>query len=300
MDITDRRARLRVSLAGLGLAGFLCSHGAATTQGATAERELGRVKIKPLRETSGIAVSRQNPDVVWLHNDGEASHLFAVSTTGRVAAQVRLPRGIEDLEDIAIAPAADEQHDELFLGDVGDNDGDRREVRVYCFAEPKLGAKSELIADEVRIYRFSYPDGPHDAEALLVDPRTRDLMIATKEEGRTRLYSAAAAELRDGAWVRLKLLCELKTDQVSGGDISRDGRSLILRSENRGWLWQRQPGESWETVIAGPPREVPVQGRRQGENGEAVAFAADGRAYLTVSEGKDERLYAFPLPGSFD
>ena len=29
-------------------------------------RELGRVKIKPLRETSGIAASRQNADTVWL------------------------------------------------------------------------------------------------------------------------------------------------------------------------------------------------------------------------------------------
>ena len=39
-------------------------------------------------------------------------------------------------------------------------------------------------------YRFTYPDGPHDAEALLVDPRDGRIWIATKDVFGGGLYRA--------------------------------------------------------------------------------------------------------------
>jgi hypothetical protein len=40
-----------------------------------------------------------------------------------------------------------------------------------------------------------------------------------------------------------------------------------------------------------------VDGRNkdQGKNGESIAFAADSRAYFTVSEGKEETICRFEL-----
>jgi hypothetical protein len=257
-------------------------------------RELGRVKIKPLRETSGVAASRQNADTVWLHNDGEAAHLFAVKTSGKVAAQVRLPAGIEDLEDIAIGPGSDEA-DSIYLGDIGDNDSDRREVRVLRFAEPRLDAVAQLVAHDVETFHLTYPDGAHDAEALMVDPATGDLLIAIKQGRRTGVYRAAAANLKNGGRAELQTIAILNIGEVSAGDISADGRLLALRSESEGWLWERQGAEPWDEVLLNEPHEIPVRGRRQGENGEAIAFAHDGASYLTISEGKNERLYAFPI-----
>jgi hypothetical protein len=258
-------------------------------------RELGRVKIKPLRETSGIAASRQNADTVWLHNDGETAHLFAVKTSGKVAGQVRLPAGIEDLEDIAIGPGAGDAGDCLHLGDIGDNDADRREVRVLRFVEPRLDAVANLVARDVEAFRLTYPDGSHDAEALMVDPLTGDLLIATKQDGRTRVYRAAAVQLQNGERTELQAIATLSIGGVSAGDISADGRRLALRSESKGWLWKRGGDEPWDEVFLNEPREIPVRGRRQSENGEAIAIAHDGASYLTISEGKNERLYAFPI-----
>jgi hypothetical protein len=295
MNVSIYRDRMRPRFCWMGTVALLLSFNIETTHSAEVGHELGRVKIKPLRETSGIAASRQNGGIVWLHNDGEATHIYAVSMTGRPAAQVRLPGGIEDLEDIAIAAGGEGGGDQLYLGDIGDNDGDRREVRVYALSEPKLGTRGELIAEDVRVFRLSYPDGSHDAEALLVDPDTGDLIIATKEDDRTRIYLVEADQLRDGSGAELRYAAELEVGQVSGGDISRDGRLLLLRSERHGWLWKRAPGQSWEAALASSPEEVPVRGSRQGENGEAVGFAADGASYLTISEGKGERLYSFPL-----
>ena len=54
--------------------------------------------------------------------------------------------------------------DRLYVGDIGDNDSKRKTIRVYYFDDPKPD-------DETRTYKawdFRYPDGPHDAETLLV------------------------------------------------------------------------------------------------------------------------------------
>jgi len=78
--------------------------------------------------------------------------------------------------------------------------------------------------------------------------------------------------------------------------VSRDGTLMILRREDQGWLWTRSSNESWATALERDPEAVPVRGKKQGENGEAVAFHAVGTGYYTVSEGQKERIYAFDLP----
>ncbi|HEX6961148.1 MAG TPA: hypothetical protein VF175_04730 [Lacipirellula sp.] len=262
---------------------------------ADAARQLGRVKVKPLNEISGIAVSRLNPEIVWMHNDGESKQIYAVRTSGEVAAQLRAPRGIQDLEDIALGPAANSDRDYLYLGDIGDNDGDRRTIQVFRFREPLLGSSGQEYAEEVEVITLMYPDGPHDAEALLVDPATGDIIIATKEERGAHVYLAAGTEAATGRPIVLRKIARLDLDEVSAGDFSRDGQFVALRSEEQGWLWERQPSEPLKAMLARAPRIIPVLGRKQGRNGEAIAFAADGASYITMSEGKNESMYSFPV-----
>jgi hypothetical protein len=67
-------------------------------QAAAAEpaRKLGTVKVKQLDEISGIAASRQNPFVFWLHNDGDDGRLFAVRANGKLAGVIDMPTEVED------------------------------------------------------------------------------------------------------------------------------------------------------------------------------------------------------------
>jgi hypothetical protein len=273
---------------------------ASTVSAAEAGHELGRIKAKPLQEVSGIAASRHYSQVLWMHNDGEARHIYAVKTSGKVASQVKITETVEDVEDVAIGPGPDKDVDYLYLGDIGDNEGDRREVQVVRFPEPAVdeGRGQPKMVGAV-VIRLRYPDGPHDAEALMIDSGTGDLILATKEEEKTRIYAARGADLESagGASLTLEQVAKVDIGPVSGGDISRDGRRLVVRSEDRGWLWERQPEESLRETLRRPPQEIPVRGRRQGQNGEAIAFDPAGQSYWTVSEGKDERIYSFDLPG---
>jgi hypothetical protein len=270
----------------------------ALAQGDDAGLELGRIKIKPLQEVSGIAASRRHTDVLWMHNDGKAKHVFAVRTSGKVAAQVKIPEAVEDVEDMAVGPGPEEGVPYIYLGDIGDNDGNRREVQVVRFAEPSLdGERGQPKVRDAEVIRLRYPDGSHDAEALMVDSPTGDLIIVTKEEGRARAYAVRAASLlKDGGQAALEVLADVEAELVSAGDISSDGSRVLLRNEEQGWLWERAADEPLADALQRPPVVVPVRGDKQGNNGESVAFGPAGKSYYTVSEGKNERIYEFGLP----
>ena len=256
--------------------------------------EMGKIKAKSLLEISGIAASRKNPNVLWVHNDGDTKYLYAVTTTGSVVCQLATEVLVDDLEDMAIGPGLEKGVDYIYLGDIGDNDSKRPDVRVIRFAEPSLeAAQGQPTAALGQVFRFAYPDGPHDAEALMVDPITGDVLIATKSKKESRVYRAAALK---NDFAKLELVAMLDVDNVSAGDISRDGSLIALRKEETGWLWERRSGESLQTALARKPRKIPVLGKNQGNNGESIAFAPDGRGYFTISEGRQGKIYLFDLP----
>ena len=64
----------------------------------------------------------------------------------------------------------------IYVADIGDNDARRARVTVYRLAEPAAATESAKVGD---VLHATYPDGPQDAEALLVLPDGR-LYIVTK------------------------------------------------------------------------------------------------------------------------
>jgi hypothetical protein len=261
-------------------------------------RETGRVRVRNLAEISGLVVSRKNPDVLWLHNDGDEEQIFAVTTTGRLVTRVRVDVHLIDLEDIAIGPGPEKDVDYLYVGDIGDNQSGRPDVRVVRFAEPALQTVQDkkIDATGVEEFRLRYPDGPHDAEALLVDPTTGEVCIVVKEKHRSRLYRLAAEDLRTDSPAMLELDGYLNVADVSAGDISPEGDLIILRDEDRGWIWNRLSGSSVASSLQRAGRPVLVRAAGQAQNGEAVGFAPDGKSYYTVSEGDQEAIVVFPVP----
>src|ERR671936_3018212 len=142
-------------------------------------------------ESSGLVASRRHPGVLWTHNDsGDASRLFAVGRDGRVLATLRLA-GVRARDWQALALGRDDRGaPALLVGDIGDNQGVWPWVTVYRVAEP---ARLRDAAVPAARFRLRYPDGPRDAEALLVDPRGNRLYVASKDEAGGGLYPAPAA-----------------------------------------------------------------------------------------------------------
>ena len=154
---------------------------------------------RQLTESSGVAASRTRPGLLWTFNDsGNDPILFATDTLGRDLGAFRVAGATnEDWEAMALGPCGTRQC--LFVGDIGDNAERRRDVVIYRVPEPRLGGggRTRRATAPATALHVRYPDGPHDAESLILS-RAGDLFIITKDGKHPRLYRIPAAAWRTG------------------------------------------------------------------------------------------------------
>jgi len=160
---------------------------------------------------------------------------------------------------------------------------------------PAGAAGGTITGAEALVLR--YADGAHNAETLLADPATGDLVIVTKIGG-AGIAGAyrIPADTRPGAPVTIGRAGDVNVDPgelITGGDVSADGSVVVLRTYLHVLVWDRQPGQSIAQALAGQPCRAPAPLERQGE---AVALDPDGRGYATVSEGDHPAVNRFRLP----
>jgi hypothetical protein len=232
--------------------------------------------IKGLPEASGLAVSQRVPGRLWTHNDSGPPILVAIDAKGAVTAQVRVAGAkVEDWEAIAIGPCGGGSC--LYVGDIGDNNAIRRAVTIYRLPEP-LGSGPGATAE---VFHATYPDGPQDAEALLVTPGG-DLFIVTKGETRPVALYRFPAGMKPGASVTLERVGQSRggkgaeADRITDGAVSPDGAWVVLRSKTALMFYAAKE------LLSGTWREAARVDLRplQEPQGEGVAFGAANTVYL--------------------
>ena len=251
-------------------------------------RATGRVGTAAARELSGLALSRGGRRVLWTHNDsGDSARVFALAPNGRTLAEVALAGAANvDWEDIAIGPARG-AGDAIYVGDIGDNLGSRPEIVVYRAREPRLRTARAPIVIRAAALRLRYPDGPHDAEALLVDPRRGGVVIVTKSfRGVARVYSAAHPSAGATTTLRRRGRIALGLGAaVTAGSVAGDGRTIALRTYDEVFAWSWPRRRSLAAALRRRPCRASRSLLREGQ-GEALALTRDGRAFYTVPEGR--------------
>ena len=148
----------------------------------------------------------------------------------------------------------------------------------------------ELPADgPARLHRLTYPDGPHDAEALLVDAAGRPVVV-TKDAGPAGVYRTAARPTASGrrrwcgsAQVALPPsdtaggpLGGLGSRVVTGAAASADGRVVALRSYTDAWLYRGARTATRWPRSAGPPGAGAAAGRAAGRGDRVRAVRRAG------------------------
>jgi hypothetical protein len=239
------------------------------------------IKDERITESSGLVASTQHPDVFWTHNDSsDAPRVYAIGKDGATKATITLS-GVDARDWEAITIGKDDAgNPAIFVGDIGDNlHGKWPEVWIYRFEEPKTLADATVKATK---FRVRYDDGPRDAEALLMDPRTNKLYIASKElDG--GLYEQPD-KLTPGAINTFKRIAPAGST-VTDGAFSPDGSRFVLRAYFSATVYSA-PGKEVGGV------SVPIQ-----RQGESVAWTPDGKAVLFGSEGKNSQVRRVDLGG---
>lgn len=248
----------------------------------TAPHALGTLDNDDIDEASGLVASKLHPSLLYTHNDsGGEPEVYMIDTLGKYQGKIVLEGSHNrDWEDIAIGPGRKAEISYIYIGDIGDNDAKRDKVHVYRFSEPKaLESEIKVKAEKITL---TYPDGPRDAETLMVDPWSGDLLVLSKRDTSNTLYRATAEQLEAGE-VMLEKLMKLPVTLAVGGDISADGKQILIKNYWAVYYWQRKEGESMVEVLKGNPVQLPYKPEPQGE---AIGFSASGDRYYTLSESR--------------
>ncbi len=143
-------------------------------------------------------------------------------------------------------------------------------------------------------------------KTLLVDPLTGDLYLISRDRdadaGRPGFAHVFRCPAPQEAGVKKTLVLVARfaaPHQIKGGDISPDGKSILLRAHSFKrrtdallWTWDRN--KSLAEILREPGTKVPAAKERQGE---AIGFSEDGLGYYTIGEGLHAPLYRYELPG---
>ena len=227
-------------------------------------------------ESSGLALSVRHPHTVWTVNDsGDSARVFAVDTrTGATVGVHTFDAQVRDVEALAITPQG-----RMLVADIGDNRASRKVVRVFWFDEPALGATS---GPRGASWELSYPDGPHDAEALAVDPRSGQVLVVTKDRV-GGIYALPKSPSRSvvNRLVRVGTAPSVVTDAV----FLPDGSALAVRTYTSLEQVDRDTFAGLRSTL------LPLQ-----PQGETLAVAPGGTGLLIGSEGKGSRVQQIPVP----
>ncbi len=262
-------------------AGALLAGLAAAPAGATpAFEELCTPTDPGLAELSGLAVA--DGLIYAIGDSGNDDKVAELDAQCAVQQWLPVPIDPRDVEDLAVGPDG-----RLWLADLGDNGRQRETVALIGMALGGLG----LGGEDGTLHRLTYPDGPHDGEALLLGADGVPVIVTKEILGSAGVYIPAdsaglstLAEPGPGPLVKVGSVKINPTDTpggpiagvnlpaITGGAVSAAGEVVALRTYTDLYLYPVGAGGIVE-ALRGEPVRVPLPGQVQGE---AIAFTADG------------------------
>lgn len=256
---------------------------------------VGLVTDKAMDEISGMAASRTHPGMYWAINDsGNTAQLHLMDGSGQHQGSVDLTgaRNV-DWEDLA-SFELDGRH-YLLIADTGDNGGIRQDLALHVFEEPAALSQPAAVAWTVR---FRWPDGPRDCEAAAVDPVRGEILLVSKKRVPAELFRLPLArseaqrvaekvgnlvgiEQPDSGDLERSPLYGRYRAQVTGADLSPNGRVLAVLNYRSIHFLVRGRGEDWSAALAS---KLPHMALPWIPQAEAIAFSLDGQEMRVGSE----------------
>ncbi len=196
-----------------------------------------------------------------------------------------------DPEDLALAADGT-----MWLADAGDNNASRATVALIALRPDGSAA----------VHRLSYPDGPHDSEALLLAPDGTPYLVTKEVLGSSGVYrptgplsTEATVPMERVSTVNMTLtgtpggpIGRAGQLLVTGGAVAGDGHALALRTYTDAYVWPLV-GSDVVGALAGTPVRAALPDSPQGE---AVSFTPDDQQLVVASEGVPGDVVVVPIP----
>ncbi|HEU4348983.1 MAG TPA: hypothetical protein VFR35_14490 [Actinoplanes sp.] len=258
----------------------------ATAATAVPGKKICKVTDPKLNELSGI-VATGSGFVVIDDSTTLSDHkrIFYLDAQCAIVKSVRYSgNGPRDTEDMIVTPNGKT----LWIADTGDNDRSRSTVSLWSM--PVDGSESP------EIHRLAYPDGRHDAEALLLDGDGTPVIV-TKEVGRPASIYTPTGPLKTNNLTGVPLekageitvpesdtsanaVARIGRASIDGGAIAPGGGRVVLRTYTDALEWTVSGGDVL-AALKGKPRVTPLPDEPLGE---AITYSPDGKYFYTVSD----------------
>jgi hypothetical protein len=187
------------------------------------------------------------------------------------------------------------------LCDTGNNDGSLTRFNLVRFPEPRVPQSPAVleVIQGAEVFWFRYPNNQnHDAETLLIDPLDGTPYVLVKQNSNTGLlyrYPMPLDATQDKVLTEVLRQANMPAS-FSGGDVSQDGRHIVIRNPNWVYEYLRDPSQPFERALTGVP--CVLSGNNQGL-AEGISFSGDGSSLLATSEGAGANIWralVFPSP----
>lgn len=236
-----------------------------------------------INESSALEIEPGSA-IFWTHNDsGNEPVLYGIDKAGNMQAEIRLINEENtDWEELAFAPDG-----RLFVGDIGNNANERKNLRIHILKSVPEKGLHEISGE---VITFTYEDQEkfppkkekqfYDAEGIIYHKDS--LFIISKNrakpfDGSARVYVLPATPGNYTAKYRgtLSTCDNRKKCMVTAADISNDGTKVAVLTHESVWLFEMtKDGRFWEHPI----QEIPLHHKSQKEG---ICFDSEGALWIT-------------------
>jgi len=235
-------------------------------------------------EASGLANSFSMSGYLWtLQDSGKPNSLYLISTDGKSIREYNIPGATNhDWEDLSSGPGPAEGVNYLYIGEIGNNNPPMTSTNII-YRIPEISSRDGSFSQSsLEKITFSYPDGPRDAETLLLDPVTKDIFVVSKELDKAGLYRLAYPQSTSSTIVAEKVGNIPSVVFATGGSVAVNGGEILIRNYTSAFYWIRNSGETIaQTLLKSPKKQIFLAPEPQGE---AISFGRDGKGFYTLGE----------------
>ena len=256
-----------------------------------------KIDLKVIPECSALWASLKHPGIFWtLSDSGNPPHIVPIKADGTFPIT---PAGLWN--HVVLKGAVNHDWEALtgdatrmMVCDVGNNVSRRKELQIYVFPEPELGAAE---VTNFKKYTFSWPDQKvfpdpdlaHDCEAAFIWQQKLYLLTKHRRDTLTDFWRIDLPAQGDKA-VATKLYRFDAHGMVTDAALSPDGKKLAVLTYRM--LWVLTLPTQGEDIFAGPAWVAPLAPPLTSWQLEGCAWLNSQKLLLGSEQGD---LYQVPL-----
>lgn len=265
--------------------------------------KVGLLDTNTISESSGMIISHNFGDRLYHINDsGDGAYFYFSKMDGSATNKIEISNfRPKDVEDMSYGQCGNEKC--IFIGDIGDNSNSRKFIKIIAIEELE---KFPVPTRPRFSQELSYPDGPHNCEAMAIHP-SGDLFFITKINSPNelaRIYKLPSSKVADES-TKLEFIGNLNIKsliknnfsslRITGMTISPDGEKFAVLTYDFAVEFKVNLGalKDWNSVLLKEGENYNLIKLKVLPQQEAITYSKDG---LKLYYSTEKNLGYFESP----